>query len=82
MVKTNAKKSAKYTMVNELSSKYTNLIVDNAHSFFSEPKGVASFSSLRKFFNQVRDGSFLYIKSDFSFEFQQDDYSYKNFMIN
>ena len=33
-----------------LSKKYKNLIVDNAHSFYSDSLGLASFNSLRKFF--------------------------------
>lgn len=64
------------SIVEELSLKYKSLIVDNAHSFFSEPKGIASFNSLRKFFNQLRDGSFLYIVNDKVDNYQQDDYSY------
>lgn len=55
-------------VVNELSFKYSNLIVDNAHSFFSKPVGIASFNSLRKFFNQLKDGSFLYAKDAYDFE--------------
>ena len=65
------------TIVEELSHKYKNLIVDNAHSFFSEPKGIASFNSLRKFFHQVRDGSFLYIKIDLKLPLEEDVYSYE-----
>lgn len=65
-------------IVNELSLKYKYLIVDNAHSYFSAPKGIASFNSLRKFFNQVKDGSFLYIKKSFNLDFEEDDYSYEN----
>lgn len=64
-------------IVEELSLKYKNLIVDNAHSFFSKPKGIASFASLRKFFPTLRDGSFLYKTSGFEIEeFSQDDFSY------
>lgn len=44
-----------------LSEKYPNLIIDNAHSFYSEPKGLASFNSLRKFFD-VPFGSYLWIQ--------------------
>lgn len=65
-------------IVEELSLKYKNLIVDNAHSFFSEPKGIATFNSLRKFFNQLRDGSFLYIKKSFYLNLEEDNYSYNN----
>ena len=47
---------------NLLSEKYKNLIIDNAHSFYSEPKGLACFNSARKFFN-VYNGSVLWIKN-------------------
>lgn len=42
-----------------LAKKYPNLIVDNSHSFFCEPLGLASFNSLRKFFN-VQNGAYLF----------------------
>ncbi len=45
--------------VEKLSAIYKNLIIDNAHAFFMKPCGLASFSSLRKFFN-VTDGAYLY----------------------
>ncbi len=48
-----------------LSQIYPYLIVDNAHSFFSKPKGFACFNSARKFL-PVYNGSFLWIK-DISF---------------
>ena len=64
------------TIVDELNSKYKNLIVDNAHSFFSEPKGIASFNSLRKFFPTLRDGSFLYTTKLFNFDFIADNFFY------
>ena len=48
--------------VHILAEKYINLIVDNAHSFFSEPKGLACFNSARKFF-PVYNGSVLWIKN-------------------
>ncbi len=64
-------------IVDELSSKYQNLIVDNAHSFFAEPKGIACFNSLRKIFPKLRDGSFLYTKKLFNCDFERDDYSYE-----
>lgn len=62
--------------VNELAIKYENLIVDNAHSFYSEPKGIASFNSLRKFFPMLKDGSFLYTKKTLSEEIQSSDFDY------
>lgn len=42
-----------------LAKKYQNLIVDNSHSFFCKPLGLASFNSLRKFFN-VQNGAYLF----------------------
>ena len=63
--------------VDEYASKYKNLIVDNAHSFFSAPKGIASFSSLRKFFPTLRDGSFLYTKKTINDYFHVDEYKYQ-----
>ena len=46
-----------------LSEKYPNLIVDNAHSFYAEPKGFASFNSVRKFL-PLYNGSFLFLKEN------------------
>ena len=56
-----------------LEQKYKNLIVDNAHAFYAEPSGLASFNSLRKFFQMkygVMDGAYLYVDnlSDEKFE--------------
>lgn len=46
--------------VDKLVSIYPNLIVDNAHAFYAEPQGFASFNSSRKFL--VEDaGAFLWI---------------------
>lgn len=42
----------------KLAGKYKNLISDNAHAFFAEASGIASFNSVRKFFN-VNDGGLL-----------------------
>jgi len=44
---------------NDLAKKYNNLIVDNSHAFFSDTAGLASFNSLRKFFN-VTNGAYLF----------------------
>ena len=44
-----------------LEKKYPRLIVDNAHSFYSEPKGLATFNSVRKFL-PLYNGSFLFLK--------------------
>lgn len=64
-------------LVEEYSIKYKNLIVDNAHSFFSAPKGIASFSSLRKFFPMLRDGSFLYTKKVIDNHIEKDEFKYQ-----
>lgn len=55
-----------------LSKKYKNLILDNAHAFFAPKKGIASFSSPRKFFN-VNDGGILEINTKISENFVQDE---------
>lgn len=55
-----------------LSKKNKNLILDNAHAFFSQKKGLASFSSPRKFFN-VNDGGILEINTKISENFVQDE---------
>ena len=64
-------------IVDDLLKQYKNLIVDNAHSFYSEPKGIASFNSLRKFFPTLRDGSFLFIKKNLDIDIQKDMYFYE-----
>lgn len=46
--------------VDVLAKKYPFLIIDNAHSFYSEPQGFASFNSARKFM-PVFNGSYLWI---------------------
>ena len=76
-------------IVDELSKKYENLIIDNAHSFYSKPKGIASFNSIRKFFPTVRNGSFLYTKKSLDIDITKDDFEYvpkvlsfKDFCIN
>ena len=60
-----------------LSEKYPNLIVDNAHSFFSEPCGIASFNSVRKFFPKIRNGAFLYTTKTLKESYMKDNYSYE-----
>lgn len=64
------------SIVEELSKQYKNLIVDNAHSYYSQPKGIASFNSLRKFFPMLRDGSFLYTKKLSNINIQKDEFEY------
>ena len=44
-----------------LSEIYPKLIVDNAHSFYSQPKGFACFNAEHKF-NPEKIGSYLWIK--------------------
>ena len=63
-------------IVDVLSKKYKNLIVDNAHSFYSKPKGIASFNSLRKFFPSLIDGAFLYTTKTLNTKIPIDEYSY------
>lgn len=62
--------------VRKLSRLYKNLIVDNAHNYFMPDCGLASFNSLRKFFN-VKDGAFLYISKLSTENFSQDEYCYE-----
>lgn len=63
-------------IVENLAKIYPNLIVDNAHSFYSKNYGLASFNSLRKFFSKIRDGGFLYISKKLVFNIDRDYYSY------
>ncbi|MGN0018106.1 MAG: hypothetical protein ACI37S_03595 [Candidatus Gastranaerophilaceae bacterium] len=63
--------------VKQLAKKYRNLIVDNSHAFYAEPMGLASFNSLRKFFQMnysVMDGAYLYTdkKLDQNFKIAED----------
>lgn len=48
--------------VDILYKMYPNLVVDNAHSYFSAPKGRACFNSKRKFL-EVNSGSDLWIEN-------------------
>lgn len=54
-----------------LAKKYQNLIVDNSHSFFCKPLGLASFNSLRKFFN-VQNGAYLFTSKQLGQVFEVD----------
>ncbi|MFX1385153.1 MAG: hypothetical protein ACFFBP_22265 [Promethearchaeota archaeon] len=47
-------------IVNDLTKKFDNLIIDNSQAFFSRPKKFPTFYSPRKFFG-VPDGAYLYI---------------------
>lgn len=54
-----------------LANKYKNLILDNAHAFFAEKKGLAAFYSPRKFFH-VNDGGILDCEKILNGYLQQD----------
>ncbi len=69
-------------IVDELASEYKNLIVDNAHSFYSLPKGLASFNSLRKFFPILKSGAFLYSRENVLNNLPFDDYLYEFIPLN
>lgn len=64
--------------VKKLEKQYKNLIVDNSHAFYAEPMGLASFNSLRKFFQMqygVLDGAYLYTEKIMERPFRTaDDY--------
>lgn len=64
------------SIAEKMAIKYKNLIVDNAHSFFAEPKGIASFNSARKFFPSLQDGAFLYTTKIIDVDLPKDNYSY------
>lgn len=55
-----------------LSEKYKNIIIDNSQSFYSNPLGLASFNSIRKFFN-VQNGAYLYIEKPLEEDFEVDN---------
>lgn len=57
--------------VNIMSQRFENLILDNAHAFFSKPNGIGCFYSPRKFFG-VSDGGFVYCKKDLSLNIDVD----------
>lgn len=64
-------------IIDKMVHKYKNLIIDNAHSFFATPKGIACFSSIRKFFPEICDGAFLYTKKVCGVTFFKDNYEYE-----
>ena len=70
------------SIVKELATKYKNLIVDNAHSFFNEPCGLTSFNSIRKFFPNIRNGSFLYSTKLLDTDLKKDEFYYENTCLN
>lgn len=47
----------------KLTKEYKNVIIDNAHGFYTPHLGLASFNSLRKFF-YVQNGAYLYINKE------------------
>lgn len=55
----------------KLAKKYPNIIIDNSQGFFSEPLGLASFNSLRKFFN-VQNGAYLFTSKQLEQVFEVD----------
>lgn len=59
------------TQAEILSKKYKNLISDNAHAFFAPNRGIAGFSSPRKFFD-VNDGGILEINKKIPDIFEKD----------
>lgn len=66
------------TQVTELCHRYKNIIIDNAHNFYMPDCGLASFNSLRKFFN-VKDGAFLYISKLINLKLERDNHTYADF---
>jgi hypothetical protein len=62
----------KDAFIKHLADKISNLIIDNAQSFFSRPlKGIDTFYSPRKFFG-VSDGAYLFIGKELKEDFEQD----------
>ena len=55
----------------KLAKKYPNIIIDNSQGYFSEPLGLASFNSLRKFFN-VQNGAYLFTSKQLEQVFEVD----------
>ena len=55
----------------KLAKKYPNIIIENSQGFFSEPLGLASFNSLRKFFN-VQNGAYLFTSKQLEQVFEVD----------
>lgn len=68
--------------VEKLANKYPNLIIDNAHSFYSNPQGIAAFNSLRKFFPCLREGAFLYTTKLADYEIPIGDFEYEKKILN
>lgn len=62
-----------YQNCKTLSLNYPNLIIDNSHAFYANHLGIASFKSLRKFFN-ISNGAYLYSDKLLNEDFAQDNY--------
>ena len=65
--------------VRKLAEKYENLIVDNAHSFYSEYFGFASFNSYRKFFFNcygLKNGACLSVRKNLKTDYLKDKTTY------
>lgn len=52
--------------IDKLIKIYPRLIIDNAHAFYSKPRGFASFNSAKKFL-PVKDGAYLWIGEEKGF---------------
>lgn len=65
----------------KLAQKYPNLIIDNTQGFYCEQIGLASFNSLRKFFN-VENGAYLHIDKVLRDIIIQDDFSCEPVLIH
>lgn len=66
--------------VMRLSEEYPNLIVDNAHAFYSEHFGFASINSYRKFFFNsfgLKDGACLTVNEPLAKTYEQDKTKYE-----
>lgn len=64
--------------VDKLVKIYSKLIVDNAHAYYSKPKGFASFNSAKKFL-PVPDGAYLWIGEGKGFV-TENNQRYESFM--
>lgn len=57
----------------KLAKIYPNIIIDNTQAFYSKPRGLASFNSLRKFF-PVQNGAYLFSDKELNEIFEADKY--------
>lgn len=55
-----------------LAKEYPNIIIDNSQAYFAEALGLASFNSLRKFF-EVQNGAYLNISKALEGDFKVDN---------